>query len=108
MDLTSSKGDLVIHEFVDVLRPFYVRGRQIPPLLDPRDHVQVDPAVRGGEPMIAGTRVPYEDVASLMRDGVAAEGIHEFYPAVSAEAALDALDFAAYVDSYVRPPEVVA
>ncbi len=98
VDLTSHKGNVVIHQIVDVLRPFYVRGRQIPSLLDPREHVQVDPAVRGGEPVIAGTRIPYEDVASLMRDGVAADDIQDFYPGVTADAARDALDFATYVD----------
>ena len=50
--------------------------------------------------MIAGTRVPYDAVASLMREDVPAEKISDYYPAVSAEAARDALDFALYVDSY--------
>jgi uncharacterized protein (DUF433 family) len=36
----------------------------------------------------------------LLRDHVAAERIGEYYPGVSAEAAQDALNFAAYVDSY--------
>jgi uncharacterized protein (DUF433 family) len=100
VDLVRRRGNLVIHEFVEVLQPFYVQGRQIPALLEPRPHVSVDPAIRGGEPVIAGTRVPYDEVAALMRDGVAAEDIRDFYPQVSAEAASDALDFAAYVDSY--------
>lgn len=108
VDLTSQRGNVVIHQIVDVLQPFYVQGRQIPSLLDPRPHVEVDPAVRGGEPVITGTRIPYEDVASLMRDGVAAEDIRDFFPHVTAEAARDALDFASYVDSYVSPPEVAA
>jgi uncharacterized protein (DUF433 family) len=51
-------------------------------------------------PVISGTRVPYDAVASLMRDGVPANRIAEYYPAVTAEAAGDALDFARYVDSY--------
>jgi uncharacterized protein (DUF433 family) len=37
-----------------------------------------------------------------MREDVATEKISDYYPAVSAEAARDALDFALYVDSY-RP-----
>jgi uncharacterized protein (DUF433 family)/DNA-binding transcriptional MerR regulator len=108
VDLVNRKGNLVIHQFLDVLQPFYVQGRQIPALLEPRTHVEVDPAVRGGEPVIAGTRIPYEEVASLMRDGVSAEDIREFYPHVTADAARDALDFATYVDSYVTPPEAAA
>jgi uncharacterized protein (DUF433 family) len=108
VDLVRQKGNLVIHQFVEVLQPFYVQGRQIPALLEPREHVQVDPAVRGGEPVISGTRIPYDEVAALMRDGVAAEDIGEFFPLVSAAAARDAYDFASYVDSYVQPPEQAA
>jgi len=101
------RGNVVIHQLIDVLAPFYVQGRHVPALLQPRDHVQVDPAVRGGEPVISGTRIPYQDVAALMRDGVAAEEIRGFYPTVGAEAARDALDFARYVDSYL-PSAAVA
>lgn len=108
VDLVKQRSNLVIHQFVEVLQPFYVQGRQIPALLEPREHVQVDPDVRGGEPVIAGTRIPYEDVAALLRDGVAAEEIGEFFPEVSAAAARDALDFASYVDSYVQQPEQAA
>lgn len=64
--------------------------------------------MRGGEPVITGTRIPYEDVASLMRDGVSADAIRDFYPQVSADAARDAYDFASYVDSYVSSPEAAA
>jgi uncharacterized protein (DUF433 family)/DNA-binding transcriptional MerR regulator len=108
VDLIGSKGNVVIHQFVEVLRPFYVHGRQIPDLLTPRPHVRVDPAVRGGEPVIAGTRIPYDEVSALMRDGIPAEGIREFFPRVTAEAAQDAQDFARYVDSYVSGSEAAA
>jgi uncharacterized protein (DUF433 family) len=50
--------------------------------------------------VIIGTRVPYDAVAGLMRDGVAADQIASYYPLVTAEAAEEALDFARYVDSY--------
>jgi uncharacterized protein (DUF433 family) len=108
VDLLRQKGNVVIHQFVEVLQPFYVQGRQIPALLEPREHVQVDPGVRGGEPVIAGTRIPYDEVAAMLRDGVAAEDIGEFFPQVSPAAARDAYDFASYVDSYVQPPERAA
>jgi uncharacterized protein (DUF433 family) len=75
---------------------------------EPREHVQVDPGVRGGEPVIAGTRIPYDEVAALLRDGVEAEDIGEFFPQVSPDAARDAYDFASYVDNYVQPPERAA
>ncbi len=88
----------------DVIEPFPVRaGVVVPHLLQPRVHLSVDPETQGGIPVITGTRVPYDAVASLMRDNVPAERIAQYYPAVSAEAAGDALDFARYVDSYDRP-----
>ena len=104
VDLVRSKGNVVIHEMVNVLAPFYREGRHIPALLEPRPLVSVDPAVRGGEPVIEGTRVPAAEVAALMRDGIAPEQISDFYPSVSAAAARDALDFADYVDSYADAP----
>ncbi|WP_311922970.1 DUF433 domain-containing protein [Microbispora sp. H10836] len=107
VDLVRSKKNIVIHEMVDVLRPFYRDGRHIPDLLRPRDHVTVDPAVRGGIPVIEGTRVPYDEVAALLRDGVPADRIPVYYPSVTATAALQAADFADYVDSY-DPPERTA
>jgi uncharacterized protein (DUF433 family) len=101
VDLLRSKGNVVIHELVDVLAPFYRNGRHIPDLLEPRPHVSVDPAVRGGEPVIQGTRIPAAEVAALVRDAIPLEQISDFYPGVSAEAARDAADFTDYVDSYV-------
>lgn len=99
-DLVKQRGNLVIHQFVEVLAPFYHDGRTIPALLSPRENLAIDPAVRGGEPVIAGTRIPSAEVAALVRDGVALGNITRFYPGVTAEAARDAQDFADYVDSY--------
>ncbi len=100
VDLVRRKSNVVIHDLVDVLAPFYRNGRHIPDLLKPRPHVSVDPGVRGGEPVIEGTRVPAAEVAALVRDAIPPERIGEFYPGVSAEAARDAADFTDYVDSY--------
>ncbi|MFD3561923.1 DUF433 domain-containing protein [Streptomyces sp. NPDC058686] len=98
------KGNLVIHQLVDVLAPFYRNGRHIPDLFSPRPDVAVDPYVRGGEPVIRGTRVPASEVAALIRDGIPPEQIADFFPGVSAEAALEATDFTDYVDSYSGTP----
>ncbi|TLP53513.1 DUF433 domain-containing protein [Microbispora triticiradicis] len=103
VDLVCRKKNIVIHEMVDVLQPFYRDGRHIPDLLRPRDHMTVDPAVRGGIPVIEGTRVPYDEVAALLRDGVPADRVPDYYPSVTATAALEAADFANYVDSYDPP-----
>ncbi|MEO3861930.1 DUF433 domain-containing protein [Acrocarpospora sp. B8E8] len=105
VDLVRRRAHVVLHEMVDVLRPFYRDGRHIPDLLRPREHVSVDPAVRGGMPVIQGTRVPYDEVAALLRDGVPAEKISDYFPSVTAMAARSAVDFADYVDSYDPPRE---
>lgn len=102
VNLGSKPGQLQLIAVIgDVIEPFAVRaGVVVPHLLQPRPFLAVDPETQGGTPVISGTRVPYDAVAGLMRDGVPAEKIEEYYPTVTAEAARDALDFARYVDSY--------
>jgi uncharacterized protein (DUF433 family)/DNA-binding transcriptional MerR regulator len=102
VNLGSKPGQMQLVAVIgDVIEPFAVRaGVVVPHLLQPRPLLAVDPETQGGTPVIAGTRVPYDAVAGLMRDGVTAEQISDYYPAVTPEAARDALDFALYVDSY--------
>jgi uncharacterized protein (DUF433 family)/DNA-binding transcriptional MerR regulator len=100
VDLLKRPGNVVIREMVDVLAPFYVEGRHIPDLLQPRPHIAIDPDVRGGEPVVEGTRIPAAEVAALVRDGVAPEDVGEFFPGMSATAVRDAVDFTDYADSY--------
>jgi uncharacterized protein (DUF433 family)/DNA-binding transcriptional MerR regulator len=102
VSLGRNRGQLQLIAVIgEVIEPFAVRaGVLVPHLLRPRPGLTVDPETQGGTPVIAGTRVPYDAVASLMRDGVPAERITDYYPAVQASAASDALDFARYVDSY--------
>ncbi|WP_225878537.1 DUF433 domain-containing protein [Spongiactinospora rosea] len=98
-DLAPGKANAVVHDLVGVLRPFRHDGWYVPDLLRPRRHVTVDPSIRGGMPVVEGTRVPYGEVAALLRDGVPAERIIEYYPSVTAAGALEAADFADYVDA---------
>lgn len=102
VNLGSRPGQLQLVAIIgDVIEPFAVRaGVVVPHLLQPRPLLAVDPETQGGAPVISGTRVPYEAVSGLMRDGVPAEQIREYYPGVTADAARDAFDFARYVDSY--------
>jgi uncharacterized protein (DUF433 family)/DNA-binding transcriptional MerR regulator len=102
INLSSKPGQLQLIAVIgEVIESFAVRaGVLVPDLLHPRPRLAVDPETQGGIPVIAGTRVPYDTVAGLMRDGVPAERISDYYPSVTAEAARDALDFARYVDSY--------
>jgi uncharacterized protein (DUF433 family) len=99
VDLVKKPGQQVIAQMSDVLRPFFSRGVHVPDLAAPRPSLIVDPAVKGGHPVVRGTRVPFELVAELVAGGIPPEKVSEYYPSVSEEAARDALDFAAYVDS---------
>lgn len=110
VDLVKNPGQQVIAEMSDVLRPFINRRDiEIPALFNPRKNITVDPDVRSGYPMIAGTRVPYDSVAGLVADGVLPSVVSSFYPSVSAEAAEDAWDFSKYVDTWrLNPPGVAS
>ena len=68
------------------------RGRVVD-LARPAEGLEVDPGVRRGFPVAADTRVPYDVIADLRRDGMSAAGIAEVYPGVSAAASDGALQF---------------
>lgn len=95
----------VIVTMAEVLREFALRpGVVVPHLLRPKHHVCVDPETQGGQPVITGTRVPFDIVAELVKEGVAPEEIANYFPGVTAGAARDAVSFALYVDSYSTGP----
>ncbi len=105
LDLTKNPGHHIIAEMVDILGAFQnANDRVVVPLREPKPGLAVDPDIRGGFPVIEGTRVPYDVVSSLVRDGVAPEDIADYYPSVSREAALGARDFDAYVDQFRDKP----
>lgn len=85
----------------DVFSPFEnQRGDKVVDFFHPRKHVVVDPGIRGGYPVVDGTRVEFDLVASLVRDGVDPRDVRDFYPSVSTKGAADAADFADEVDRY--------
>ncbi|MGH3518553.1 MAG: DUF433 domain-containing protein [Haloechinothrix sp.] len=101
IDLVKQRGQYVLAEMSKVLLLFVNKSDvEVPALFHPREHIAVDPEIRLGHPVISGTRVPYENVASLVADGVPVASIADYYPSVDADAAQDALDFAEYVDSW--------
>lgn len=105
IDLVKNPGQFVMAEMSDVLGPIVNRNDvQIPPLHRPNDHVEIDPEIRLGHPVVVGTRVPYENVAGLVADGVSMSSIKDYYPSVDADAAADVWEFAEYVDRW-RPRE---
>src|SRR5664280_2954496 len=104
--LTGAPGQLVIAEMVDILAAFTnMWGRNVVPLCEPTPGVRVDPDIRGGYPVVAGTRVPYDLVASLLDDGVAPDDVSAFYPSVGSDGARGAVAFARYVDEYREHPK---
>jgi uncharacterized protein (DUF433 family) len=106
VDLVERPGQRVVAVMFDILQPFRSRtGTEVPALFHPRSRITVDPDVRGGYPVVSGTRVPYDLVAGLVEDGVPAEEISCFYPSVDAAAAHDAADFAKYVREFGRRRE---
>lgn len=76
VDLLKRPGQLQLIAVIgEVIEPFAVRaGVLIPHLLRPRPFVAIDPETQGGTPVIAGTRVPFDAVAGLLRDGVQPTG----------------------------------
>ncbi|HTE20114.1 MAG TPA: DUF433 domain-containing protein [Armatimonadota bacterium] len=50
-----------------------------------KSRVEVNPEIRGGEPVFAGTRIPVHMIAGFVQQGVPAEEILEDYPALTAE-----------------------
>jgi uncharacterized protein (DUF433 family) len=82
----------------DVLAPFTTReGRVVPDLEKPRRLLAVNPRVMAGYPVITGTRVPFDVVASLAEDGATTAEIVEIYPSVDPASVGDAQDFALQV-----------
>jgi uncharacterized protein (DUF433 family) len=84
----------------DVLDVFQTEdGRRVPALSSPRPKLSVDPGVLGGYPVVVGTRVPYDVVASLADDGYEEAQIIELYPSVKRGAIADAREFAEEVSA---------
>jgi uncharacterized protein (DUF433 family)/DNA-binding transcriptional MerR regulator len=103
VDLVERPGQtLTVVRFGDLIRSFPLGDLEVPNLFRPRRLISVDPQVRGGHPVVKDTRVPFELIAGLVRDGVSPGDVAEFYPSVSENAARDAVDFADYVDRTAR------
>jgi len=78
----------------DIVAEFDGPERRVVDLLRPRNLLGVHPEVCGGYPVVAGTRVLYDQVASLVADGIPPDRVDYYYPGVTADAALDASSFA--------------
>jgi uncharacterized protein (DUF433 family) len=99
LDLDQQPGTVLQEVLMrDVLEPFETTdGRVVPALQRPRPRIAVNPAILGGYPTIAGTRVPFDVVAALARDELEPGEIVAVYPSVDLEAVADAVSFAQQV-----------
>ena len=68
-------------------------------LSDANDMVISNPAIRGGEPVIRGTRIPVYLIADLLEQGADAKEILEDYPSLTASKLRAAI---AYVNTHPR------
>ena len=60
-----------------------------------RDRIVIDPAIRGGDPCIKGTRVPVSVVVGSIADGDTAAKVIEAWPQLTEDDVKAALKFAA-------------
>ncbi len=99
LDLERAPGTVLERILMrDVLGVFESRdGREVPALERPRPFLTVDARVLGGYPVVAGSRVPFDSVASLADEGAAGAEIIELYPSVNPRGIPDAQDFARHV-----------
>lgn len=58
-------------------------------------HIAVDPAICGGRPTIAGTRVRVSDILEMLAGGAGVDEIVEDFPYLSADDVRAALGYAA-------------
>lgn len=95
IELAAQPGQSTVGSLANVFEEFTTaRDKRVEPLLHPRRGVEVNPSRLGGWPTITGTRIPFDLVAELVRDGsVPLERVADFYPGVSADDARDALDY---------------
>jgi len=65
----------------EIFRAFVTEdGRRIPDLSEPAPGVTIDLGIQGGYPVLDGTRLPYDAVASLAADGLTDAEIVAIYP----------------------------
>ena len=87
----------------DIFRPFTTSaGWRVPDLAQPAPGVEVDPEIRGGYPVMEGTRIPFNVIASLAAEGLTVAEIVDLYPTVSPNAINGAVSFADLVRSSSR------
>jgi len=95
IDLVLKPGQMEAFTMEEIFQPFTnMHGETVVDLRHPMPRLEVNPKRMGGWPTIAGTRVPYDSVSSLLADKFySPEHVSHFYPTVDVEGARDALAF---------------
>ncbi len=62
-----------------------------------KKYIITDPNILGGKPVIAGTRIPIDQILFLLNDDYPIEAIHELYPHVSVETIKGAVEETAQI-----------
>jgi len=73
-------------------------GRTVPDLRSPAPGLAIDREIRGGYPVLKGTRLPFDAVSSLTRDGLTDAEIIEIYPTATGEGISGARRFAEMIE----------
>jgi uncharacterized protein (DUF433 family) len=104
VDVLKVPGQTTVGTLKDVFGEFITkRERKVDDLYNPRPGIQIEPLRLGGWPTIAGTRVPYDEIAALLGDGsVSPANVSLYYPNVTVEAAAAALEYAREVEDLQR------
>lgn len=104
VNLVGNPGQTDLLTFDEIFATFTnFAGTHVPDFRNPANHIEVNQARLGGWPTAAGTRVGYDTIANLVDyDTIGPEDVAYYYPGVTPEAALGAID----LDKRVK--EVVA
>jgi uncharacterized protein (DUF433 family)/DNA-binding transcriptional MerR regulator len=99
-DVVERPGQAGIEVIMDeIFREFRTeRGQEVPDLTRPAKGLTIDPDVRGGIPVAEGTRVTYNTLSGLTRDGLSVDQVRALYPWVSPESVAGATEFAQRVE----------
>lgn len=97
VDLVRHRGQMSAFTLEDIFRPFEnLQNRTVADFEHPRRCLSVNGSRRGGWPTIDGTRVPFDLVAQFLGSDPTEEDYEDlsyYYPEVTRDAAIDALDF---------------
>lgn len=57
-----------------------------------KKYIVSNPEILGGKPVIKGTRIPVDQILSLLKDGFTVEAIKEEYPQLTVKTITDTID----------------